>query len=164
MSRGTWNLEHLWFRDAQRTRSVIQANKKEGYGVYIHDTKCLHAQDKIKSKEQCFYCCSSLQSLSEAFNIEHSLTYKFKTAPSTVWDVFFALFQCSSLFLIFRAIKSLLYGLRFFTVLKTVQWYSDAWMICIVILTWWWDFFSLDIYLNSFLFLTSSKEYDLQSS
>ena len=40
---------------------------------------------KSKAKEQRFYCCSSSQSHSEAFNTEQTLTphCKFKTAPST---------------------------------------------------------------------------------
>ena len=45
---------------------------------YTHTTKS-------KAKEQRFYCCSSSQSHSEAFNMEQTLAphCKFKTAPST---------------------------------------------------------------------------------
>ena len=54
--------------------------------VYKFMTQNPHThKTKSKAKEQRFYCCSSSQSHSEAFNMEQTLTphRKFKTAPST---------------------------------------------------------------------------------
>jgi len=54
--------------------------------VYIFITKNPYMHlTKPKTKERCFYCCSSYQSHNEAFNMQQMLTThcKFKTAPST---------------------------------------------------------------------------------
>lgn len=78
--------------------SKTNHNKKRNMVyIYIHDSKSPIALGISKAKEQRFYCCSSSQGHSEAFNMEQTLTShcKFNTVPSTClinWFFFLLLF------------------------------------------------------------------------